>query len=418
VDRLATRRHASVFIATAVCLASLLAPPSRAEARALCRPGSIRCHVSVKDYGARGDGSTDDSRAIQRAIESLPDAGGVVEIPSGTYRLRSATASVGRFPNGSGIRTALVVRRNHVILRGSGSSSVLKLGPSAKMRVISVTGSDVRIESLVVDGNKLERDGGKAYPGGDVVDALVYGSSGSRDIVVTDCKVRDGIEDGIGFWQSIRPRVSGCEVHGNGTIQAKAQGIAVSGAKTRGARVQGNRMWANSWAGIWLAYGASDVSVADNVIRDNDVMGIYVGDGSPASTKTVSRDLRIDRNVVSGNGLLGGELAAGISVTSALDGRLVSNRVLDNYLDGIVFRDDNATAPARWRVQWNTCSNTTITRLQDVGIRVFGRSKSLSIRGNRCANNGGSIEHQIVVDRTARVNPDWATANTRSYEPV
>lgn len=45
----------------------------------------LRDVVSAKDYGAVGDGSTNDTAAIQAAIDSLPANGGTVYLPSGTY---------------------------------------------------------------------------------------------------------------------------------------------------------------------------------------------------------------------------------------------------------------------------------------------------------------------------------------------
>ncbi|WP_186320237.1 glycosyl hydrolase family 28-related protein [Paenibacillus sp. Y412MC10] len=45
---------------------------------------------SVTDYGAKGDGSTDDTRAFQEALaDAGSQGGGVVFVPSGTYRLTS-----------------------------------------------------------------------------------------------------------------------------------------------------------------------------------------------------------------------------------------------------------------------------------------------------------------------------------------
>jgi hypothetical protein len=50
----------------------------------------VRTNVlNVQDYGATGDGSTDDTQAIEDAIEDLPVAGGTVFFPPGTYKVTS-----------------------------------------------------------------------------------------------------------------------------------------------------------------------------------------------------------------------------------------------------------------------------------------------------------------------------------------
>ena len=50
----------------------------------------LRDMVSVKDFGAVGDGSTDDTAAIQAAITAMPAAGGGLYFPAGTYLVSSA----------------------------------------------------------------------------------------------------------------------------------------------------------------------------------------------------------------------------------------------------------------------------------------------------------------------------------------
>jgi len=50
------------------------------------RAGS-RLRLNVHDFGAKGDGVTDDTAAIQAAIDSA-DTGGIIEIPRGTYMVR------------------------------------------------------------------------------------------------------------------------------------------------------------------------------------------------------------------------------------------------------------------------------------------------------------------------------------------
>lgn len=47
--------------------------------------GGSSAFVNVKDFGAKGDGSTMDSNAIQTAIDSVRTTGGIIFFPAGTY---------------------------------------------------------------------------------------------------------------------------------------------------------------------------------------------------------------------------------------------------------------------------------------------------------------------------------------------
>ena len=56
----------------------------------------LRDVVSVKDFGAVGDGVADDTAAINAAVASLGVLGGSILFPSGTYRLASTTSLASR----------------------------------------------------------------------------------------------------------------------------------------------------------------------------------------------------------------------------------------------------------------------------------------------------------------------------------
>lgn len=45
--------------------------------------------INVIEYGAKGDGTTDDSSAIQSALDAVKDNGGIIYFPQGIYLLKS-----------------------------------------------------------------------------------------------------------------------------------------------------------------------------------------------------------------------------------------------------------------------------------------------------------------------------------------
>lgn len=75
-----------VFVGAGVPLTAAAAvynPPTRQRGSAV---------LNVRNYGAFGDGSHDDTAAIQKAINSLPSTGGTVFIPAGTYLINAVTS--------------------------------------------------------------------------------------------------------------------------------------------------------------------------------------------------------------------------------------------------------------------------------------------------------------------------------------
>jgi len=82
----ATERLSDVVL-TGLNAADVQYDPAGTGAVATTVQAKLRETVSVKDFGAVGDGVADDTVAIQAAIDSLAATGGVVHFPAGEYRI-------------------------------------------------------------------------------------------------------------------------------------------------------------------------------------------------------------------------------------------------------------------------------------------------------------------------------------------
>jgi len=121
-------------------------------------------YYNVKQYGALGDGSTDDTTAIAAAMSAASGSGGIVFFPPGIYV--------------SGNQTLLA----KVSLRGAGiTATTLRLKAGANTDLLSAQTSSINlsatlnsgtagtlltfaIEDMTLDGNKANQTSGTSYP--------------------------------------------------------------------------------------------------------------------------------------------------------------------------------------------------------------------------------------------------------------
>jgi parallel beta-helix repeat protein len=113
----------------------------------------LRTIVSVTDYGAKGDGVTNDTAAIQAAIDAVSAAGGQINFPAGTYIVNSALEP-----------------KSNIVFQGQGKASVLKIGAATAFEIFHKTAG--ALTHVTWDG--LSFDGSLNYPANSTVYKQTY----------------------------------------------------------------------------------------------------------------------------------------------------------------------------------------------------------------------------------------------------
>ena len=141
----ATGSHTVSAVSAAGGTAASVAVTVAATAYTVTNPTS---NYNVKTYGATGNGSSDDTAAIQNAINAASAAGGgLVEVPAGTYMINCAYQSG---------EIGLLMQSNVTLQLDSGATLKTKSGaPGTSYMVMFNGGSNMNLVGPgVLDGNK------------------------------------------------------------------------------------------------------------------------------------------------------------------------------------------------------------------------------------------------------------------------
>jgi len=321
----------------------------------------LRDVVSVKDFGAVGDGAADDTAEIQAALDAVPVAGGCVYFPAGTY-----------------IVSAPLVVDSNTVLIGDGmyvsKLSATTAFTSSQAIIYANAENNITIEQLGFIGNTNGTLG--AGTG-------IHLKNGTRNHV-RDCYVENTTQAGIRYEEQNNGIIDGCTLVSCGrTGYADNHGIMLysaggSAIQTYSCKVTSNTVTNSFRKGITtfselLLY---DLLISGNTVTGSGLGNIYVGGMAPASTH--------DKIRVVGNYVEGAPINIQIGATS--------NSVIDGNTCGA-----NTTASANIGFVDSTdlvISNNVVqsSNLHGIATIVSGttRNEQISIVGNILRNNNRS----------------------------
>jgi hypothetical protein len=227
--------------------------------------------ANVRDFGASGDGHSDDTAPILKAVEALPERGGVVYFPAGQYL------------------SATIPGRNGVTFKGDsgwdyrgasfGASTISPVRDDL-LCLFDLKGSvGTRLVGLVLDGKGKGK--GKEMHG-------VYSkhTGTEQNIVIDDCKITGFSGSGIRL-----DKVWVFTIRHSYIVHNKLSGI--DGSSSYDGWILDNQITGNQRGGIYGTNFAT-VTITANRIEWNKVGGIVLGPGG-ANTIQIG-NCTFDRN--------------------------------------------------------------------------------------------------------------------------
>lgn len=120
--------------------------------------------VNVTEFGARGDGLTDDTRSFQRALDYLEaNGGGVLDIPAGIYNVSDLSVKAPTTFDGVGRKTCII---NHV---SNGTLFTFDSTGTSELNGLSIYGSGGTTIGTVNDIGDLQERIPTVLPDGSTV---------------------------------------------------------------------------------------------------------------------------------------------------------------------------------------------------------------------------------------------------------
>lgn len=254
-------------------------------------PGAeLSKQLSVKEYGAQGDGTTDDTAAVQAAIDAAGKEGGTLLFPPGTYLVTSV-----------GLRPAVrYLGYGATIRRPAEQGKWIRTFDAAKNGYLYSGDEDsapLVIEGLSFDGNRAAQSEYLKYQL-EQAHLLFFQAdprrSGRLRVRIVNCQFQDCVADAISLYTNVDAQIVNCNARDcfrggititggysriqvmNFTAQGKVHATGID-VEVDGAGFGGSKRIELIINGLMLPDGDFDVGVHDGSV----VLGTNIMAGAP-----------------------------------------------------------------------------------------------------------------------------------------
>jgi hypothetical protein len=415
---------------------------------------SSRNYLSVREFGAVGDGVADDRARIQAAIDFVAaQGGGAVFIPVGTFRMTFALAE-----DGGGV-SCLTLRNGVELIGENRFASVLILasgmvGPGTYFRGIATNGqvSSVVLRDFTFDGNRGGQGAFKPQGNGGniVINAKLCTIDGvfSREANGQCIQVRGSPSspvDRLTITNCIADGASGATVNSDGSIAAQnnGNGIGIQVSQATDYTIEGNsiRNCVDNGIDTYNESGTSVPTGGSGRIVNNTITFSRCGIFPETSARIIVANNSIKDIVEAGIAinrissapdmmLVCGNVVEYCPVLIRVSGNSASLRISDNFL-GFVTMHNGAGVYLTFSSQVQVTGNTFKIEYTDVPLVAMVGSQSVFslIAGNYYYNNPnpglltytapGTDIYGTVIDDWRAVDAVFARANNEGqlYRP-
>jgi parallel beta-helix repeat protein len=339
--------------------------------------------VNVRDaaYGAKGDGITDDTAAIQKAVDAIAGTGGTVFIPSGTYMVDALTS---------------IKLKSNMTLQLE-SDATLKAIPNAAQNyavVLVSNASYVNIIGGVIEGERSAHLGSGGEWG------MGIQLNHAQHIVIKGVTARECWGDGF-YLTGLSTDVTFCNVIAD---HNRRQGMSIVWADTIVIRDSTFKNTGGTLPEAGIDIEPNSGETVNNVLitgcafTNNASSGVMSGVPGYNTGNAFTTNVVIDGNIVTGNGSNPTTGSRGIDISNSRGNRVTNNTVKDNLGIGIYVREGANDSVVTGNIVTGTKSKLAAGE-GGYGILLY-KTKNNNVTGNTVTDNEGCGIRDAYPDLT------------------